>query len=724
MVFVIKHLSAIYSNLMETIANFFHQNIVVIYFFYGLAFFCMGLIVLLESRRTSGLRLSSALFFLALFGIIHGLHEWFEMFQKLGASGAANIPNWLLLDELRLVHLFFSFVMLLMFGIHLIFVTQDSHTKTNRLAVLSTSVFVTVFVVSVLATRWLYQPAEADFLTAIDVLARYILGIPGALLAAWAIILEQRSFRAQDLNETGRDLLRVALALILYGLVGQIFTAPSFLFPANVINSDLFVQVFGIPVQLFRAVMAMLVAIFVIRALRAFETERQRNLRTANEARLAAQRKALAVQEKAHLDMERLNQELHEAVQDLTLLYDLSRTLATTLDKNELLTRAINEITAQLPRFARGIIVLRRLSGKPLACVACIGHLDCQTNAPCMQAQQITRTIEETAVPVCFTNEQLIPLSAHKHLADDETLISIAPNSAIGVPLQLQDTVIGSLVLHIHPDVVTITYKDLSLLETIAGQLSVAIENANRYEAIQEREALRGELLHQIVSAQEHERIRIARELHDSIGQALTALGLGYAAVGETVTSDPKLATMQLIELKEMSTQALTELHHLIRDLRPSLLDDLGLVPALQNQVRLFKESHACVVDFQVDGRLRRLHPDLETIVFRIVQEALTNISKYARATEVCLTLNFAEAVIDLKITDNGVGFDVDQAFDKKMEASHGWGLLGMQERATLVGGDFHIHSIPNQGTTVDVCIPLPSESDQPMTPLKMPIWQ
>ncbi len=249
----------------------------------------------------------------------------------------------------------------------------------------------------------------------------------------------------------------------------------------------------------------------------------------------------------------------------------------------------------------------------------------------------------------------------------------------------------------------------------------MAIENANRYEAIQEREALRGELLHQIVSAQEHERIRIARELHDSIGQALTALGLGYAAVGETVTSDPKLATTQLKELKEMSTQALTELHHLIRDLRPSLLDDLGLVPALKNQVRLFQESNRCVVDFQVDGRLRRLPPDLETIVFRIVQEALTNISKHAHAAHIYLTLNCAEAAIYIKVTDDGVGFNAEAMMDNKTQANHRWGLLGMQERATLVGGHFNIESTPHQGTTVDVCIPLSQEPDVIGSPIIVP---
>ncbi|HUM68339.1 MAG TPA: histidine kinase, partial [Chloroflexota bacterium] len=126
---------------------------------------------------------------------------------------------------------------------------------------------------------------------------------------------------------------------------------------------------------------------------------------------------------------------------------------------------------------------------------------------------------------------------------------------------------------------------------TVAGLLSIAIENTTRYEESQAREALRGELLHQVVSVQERERQRIARDLHDGAGQALTALGLGFVAVSETVKSNPTLAAQQLVELKQMSTQALIDLRDLIRDLRPSLLDDLGLVPALQNQVQTF-QSH------------------------------------------------------------------------------------------------------------------------------------
>ncbi|MBX3059532.1 MAG: GAF domain-containing sensor histidine kinase [Anaerolineae bacterium] len=696
---------------MQAITSFFQHNIIVVYFFYGLAFFCLGLIVWLETGRASTLRLARALGFLAAFGILHGLHEWFEMFQRLGAAGATDIPSWLLSDELRLGHLVLSFICLVIFGVQLIFATRQNHSRERLLAYMVAGTLTAVWLITVLITQWLYQPAREELLTAVDVLARYTLAIPGAVLAAWAIVLEQRTFRANDLHETSRDLLRAALALVLYGLVGQIFTAPSFFFPANIVNTELFLQWFGIPVQLFRAIMAALVAFFVIRALRAFETERQRNLARANEERLAAQRQALTVQEQSRQEMELLNQELQTAVQDLTLLFTLSRTLAASLDKKTLLAQAISQISASLPRFARGIIVLRQNPGRPLECAACPGHPDCQTNQPCVQARAITREIEATAVPVFTQNGDLTPLPQNTPPQDD-TILAVNGDSAIGWPLSVQDQVIGSLVLHIQPEVTALTGRDLSLLSTVAGLLSIAIENATRYEESQAREALRGELLHQVVSVQERERQRIARDLHDGAGQALTALGLGFAAVSETVKSNPTLAAQQLVELKEMSTQALVDLRDLIRDLRPSLLDDLGLVPALQNQVQTFQAHSGVNARFTVHGRARRLPPDIETIVFRIAQEALTNITKHAAAENVAVTLTFAPEMVQLHIQDDGRGFPTDEVF----AAAHprrAWGLLGIQERVALVGGSCHISSTPGQGTAVDVTIPLPEEGNR-----------
>ncbi len=186
-------------------------------------------------------------------------------------------------------------------------------------------------------------------------------------------------------------------------------------------------------------------------------------------------------------------------------------------------------------------------------------------------------------------------------------------------------------------------------------------------------------------------------------------MGLGFAAVSETVKSNPTLAAQQLVELKQMSTQALTDLRDLIRDLRPSLLDDLGLVPALQNQVQTFQAHSGVNARFTVHGRTRRLPPDMETIVFRIAQEALTNITKHAAAENVTVTLTFAPEMVQLQIRDDGRGFQPDDIFNAA-QPRRAWGLLGIQERVALVGGSCQISSTPGQGTAVDICIPLVEE--------------
>lgn len=237
-------------------ADFFQRNIVVVYFVYGLAFFCMGLVVWQESRRSSGFRIARAMALLAGFGIIHGMHEWFEMFQRLADAEAANIPSWLLLDQIRIPHLVISFLMLILFGVRLIYANhrQDGHEK--RFAVFAAGALFVVWLLSVLLTRLVYSPTESQFVTSVDVLARYMLGIPGALLAAWAIYLEQRAFQLRGMPAFGRMLLWAAVVLALYGSIGQIFTPPSFFFPATVINSELFLQLFGVPVQVFRTAMA------------------------------------------------------------------------------------------------------------------------------------------------------------------------------------------------------------------------------------------------------------------------------------------------------------------------------------------------------------------------------------------------------------------------------------------------------------------------------------
>ena len=354
--------------------EFFDRNLVVIYFFYGLAFFSMGLAIWLASSRfrTSELRLAGALLFLAGYGIVHGLQEWFDMFRLLDERGSTLIPAWLLLHEVHLTHLVISFLLLVFFGIKLLFANRREGENGDRLALLGAGAFLLLWLVSVGLTWWVYRPERLVMINAADALARYTLGITGAIIAAWAIWLEQREFEARGMGRFGRSLLGAAVVLLLYGIIGQVFVTPSFIFPSTVINSDLFLDLFGFPVELLRAVLAILMAVFIIRALNAFEIENQRRLADAVEQRVAAQRQALRVQQQARADTEQLNHQLQNAVQDLALLFNISRRMAGTLDRSTLLKDAVPLLVDMLPAVSAGMLVLRRVPRRPLEIVSIV----------------------------------------------------------------------------------------------------------------------------------------------------------------------------------------------------------------------------------------------------------------------------------------------------------------------------------------------------------------
>lgn len=665
----------------------------------------MGMFVWVESGRASAFRLARAMGPLAGFGIIHGLHEWIEMFQNM--PNAYLLPAWVLSDNLRLIHLVLSFSLLLIFGIRLVYANHPQARHEKLFAMLSTGSLLLVWGISIFITRQIYWVDQAELLTAVDVLARYILGIPGALIAAWAIIIEQQSFHRHGLTKSGNDLLRAALALIMYGFIGQIFVKPSFLFPSTVINSDLFIQTFGIPIQLFRAFAATVMAIFVVRTLRAFEFERQQNLMDANEARMAAQNQAMAIQQQAQEDTQRFNQELTAALRDLTLLFDFSRELAVTLDRDTLVDTAVSHIVKALTWVDGAAILWQERANSPLNIISCDGNFTSNNKLHPDPLEILGAAILQKKQAVYHYQEKVDAL---------ESSPLPRTNFLIGLPLMRQDHVSGSLVLQANTQNTPIGQNEINLLHTLARQLSIAIENASLYQEVQAREILRGELLHQVVSAQEHERQRIARELHDGTGQMLTAMGLGFAAAANSTLTNPQLAGEQLTTLKKMAMEALRELRDLIADLRPSVLDDLGLIPALQSQVKMFDQRmtqtgqpiHASI---NVNGRVRRLHPDIETTAFRIIQEALNNVAKHAQAAKVHVQLNFQDPCLNLVVSDDGRGFNSENYFGGTT-TRHAWGLLGMQERVSLVGGQFKIQSQPGSGTTIDVCLPFFNKGD------------
>jgi signal transduction histidine kinase len=473
-----------------------------IFFLYGLAFYSMGLAILLELGHGSDERLRHAFRPLGAFGFLHGSHEWLEMLIGLNLlPGQFSVP--ILWDMARLGILAFSFVSLAAFGLFLLV----RKPELQRLTLVVPLLLAGAWGLGLFVLRS-YFPLQPDLVHVSDTWTRYVLGIPAALLACAGLVAQQREFRKEGMAQFGRDSLWAAVAFAWYGLIGQAFTHASRLPLANIFNQDMFLEVFGFPVQLLRAAAAVVAAIFIMRVLRSFEVETQHQL--------------------ANL------------------------------------------------QFAR-------------------------------------------------------------------------------------------------------------------------VQEAER------REAQRGEMLRQVVAAQEAERQRIARELHDETGQALTALGLGLRGISASLHQDAGRASQNLRQLEGLVETALVELQHLIADLRPSHLDDLGLAAALRWYAGEVQSRVPLQVKVEVSGEERPLPGEVKTTLFRVGQEALTNVVKHAGARAACIQLVFGDQGVALQVQDDGAGFNPARL---NRASRPPWGLIGMEERAALLGGTFDLATRPGQGTRIDVFIP------------------
>lgn len=463
----------------------------------------MGLAIALEISRNSKLDFANALRALGWFGIIHGSHEWFEMFLLLNPSLIdGNGLSWISLA--RLVLLASSFLMLLAFGARLIAGPTRLSTLWSVMGVVSGVWALGLLIMAI---------TQRDFKTiasAADVYTRYSLAIPGAVLTAWGLLIQRQKFHQDDMRQFSHDLTLAAFAFALYGGIGQLFTQPSALFPSTYLNSDVFVKTFGIPIQVFRAAMATLAAIFIIRSLRAFEYENRSQIEKLRQAQIDERRR-----------------------------------------------------------------------------------------------------LEET----------------------------------------------------------------------------------------------RAELLHRTVTAQEAERQRIARELHDETGQTLTAIGLGLRGLSETIKSNPNRAVQQANQLEDLAGAGLDELQRLVAGLHPPQLDDLGLLAALRWFAAETNKHFNLPVSIHSQGfSANQLAPEINALLYRIVQEAITNAIRHAQATQISVRLESKEQRINLAIEDNGKGFEVERQLNNNEKPS--WGLLGIIERASLANGECEIKSIPGRGTIVEVSVP------------------
>jgi signal transduction histidine kinase len=238
------------------------------------------------------------------------------------------------------------------------------------------------------------------------------------------------------------------------------------------------------------------------------------------------------------------------------------------------------------------------------------------------------------------------------------------------------------------------------------SRLNAELQAANEETAgllyqVQQRDVLRGELIQRITAAQESERKRIARELHDGTGQALTGLALGLRGLVAQLARNPELVAQRLAVLESMATNSLGELRHLINDLRPPQLDDMGLAAALRWLVDRFRDGDKPALLLEIHGEPCALPLEVETTLFRIAQEGLNNAIKHAHAEHIWVSLNYEEGP-SLSVRDDGVGFDPNEEMNPNGIRT-AWGLRGMQERASLINAVLMLESSPGNGATFTI---------------------
>jgi signal transduction histidine kinase len=483
----------------EMTPSSFDTVLLLVFFIYGLAFFGLGMALAIESGRLPALAEARVLGPLAIFGLLHGIHEWLEAYLLQAEAYGAALPGWL--PWFRLLLLVSSFLFLIVFDIQ-VFRLHTRPLKTMDFLLLSILgiYFLVILGSAVIAIR----NANVAWFDLLNVLSRYLLAVPGAILAAFALRLQAIGSTGQERHHLITHLTIAAVGFFIYGLA-QFLVPKINIFPAHSINATSFSTWAGFPIQVVRAGMAAMITMGLVRATQLAERDRQR---------LAA-----SVQ-KAHL------------------------------------------------------------------------------------------------------------------------------------------------------------------------------------ETLEQRDALRHELLFHTVEAQEEERSRIARELHDETAQVLTAFSLDLATLRTSIPN--RSDAMQVVDrLQALCKEMSQGLYRLVHDLRPAQLDDLGLIPAIQ----YLKDSYASQgldVIVEVQGQSRRLDAIVETVLFRVVQEALNNVLRHAQTRQARVLVQFQTREVILKVVDSGFGFNPEQP----LTPPHGWGLAGMRERVDLIAGQLNIISAQGKGTTVEVIVP------------------
>ncbi|MBI3962064.1 MAG: GAF domain-containing sensor histidine kinase [Deinococcus sp.] len=277
--------------------------------------------------------------------------------------------------------------------------------------------------------------------------------------------------------------------------------------------------------------------------------------------------------------------------------------------------------------------------------------------------------------------------------------------SMLAIPLRAQERTVGTLdLLSRSPQ--AYSPDDLQALLSIGEQIGTAIEHIQHYQELRAQKAELAQYASRITQAQEDERQRVARDLHDDTVQRLIVLSRGLDECQEQLPRSPRSAVNTLERLRRELGEIIVSVRRFSRDLRPAVLDDLGLVPALDLLVNEYNTGNKGQATLLVGSNTRRLAPEAELALFRIAQEALTNVGKHAQASEVKVTLELGDGEVHLMVADNGQGFDPAHRRPGPVAGTQ-VGLAGMRERASLIGGTLEVLSRPGEGTKIVAHVPV-----------------
>lgn len=397
-------------------------------------------------------------------------------------------------------------------------------------------------------------------------------------------------------------------------------------------------------------------------------------------------------------------------------LLEASKALTSSLELERVLQIIVQRLGALFPLADAGFVALREEDSDWIRVIASFGY------GPCIRRIATRIDPKSAGVPGRVFGQRkpvlVAGVEAVKAVVDDMELPDQAliykaikgrslGSSVICAPFYVRNRFLGAIQLeHFRNLNQVFTVEDLTLLEVLCDHIAIAVDNAMLYRKLKAQEQLSHELLGKIIQAQEEERQRVARELHDDVNQMLISLLLDLQSLKEDYVQTnvvPAQVIAKINHLQKTINGAMERTRYMSYSLRPSALDDLGLPMALDWYVRMYLAGSPIPIRLNIKLE-ERLDPLIETTLFRVAQEALTNAIRYSQANQITVQLyrtrRQGENVVRLVISDDGLGFDL-QATYNATKPHRCLGLHGMAERVNLVGGKFELRSRPGAGTRV-----------------------